>query len=138
MSKHTISNDDDVIDSRDVIERIQQLKDEIEAAEANADGFSGSQVGGPDDPVDADTRNELAKLEAFAEEGESAAPDWKYGETLIRDDYFTEYAQELVSDIGDLPKNIPGYLVIDWDQTAENIQQDYTSVEWDGVTYWVR
>jgi hypothetical protein len=40
--------------------------------------------------------------------------------------------------IGDMPKEIPSYIVIDWDATAENIQADYTSVDFDGVTYWIR
>lgn len=63
--------------------------------------------------------------------------DW-YPGSLIRDSYFTEAMQELVSDIGDLPKDIPAYLVIDWDATATNLQADYSSVEYEGVTYWYR
>lgn len=27
---------------------------------------------------------------------------------------------------------------IDWDAAAEELKQDYTSVEFDGVTYWIR
>ncbi len=45
---------------------------------------------------------------------------------------------EMLSDIGDLPRDIPHYIVIDEDATARNIQQDYTSVDFDGATYWVR
>lgn len=57
---------------------------------------------------------------------------------LIRESYFTEAMRELVSDIGDLPKDVPGYLVIDWEATAENLKVDYTAVDFDGVTYYVR
>lgn len=59
-------------------------------------------------------------------------------EALIHEDYFKTYAQELVQDIGDLPNGIPSYIEIDWEATADNIRQDYTSVEFDGVTYYVR
>ena len=43
-----------------------------------------------------------------------------------------------MSDIGDLPKNIPRYIEIDWDKTADNLKQDYTSVTFDGADYYVR
>jgi hypothetical protein len=42
----------------------------------------------------------------------------------------------LLEDIGDLPKNLPSYLTITVDYDA--LQMDYTSVEFDGVTYWYR
>jgi hypothetical protein len=58
--------------------------------------------------------------------------------TLISEDYFTEYAKELVQDIGDLPRDIPSYLEIDWDATAENIKVDYSIVEIAGDTYYYR
>lgn len=63
--------------------------------------------------------------------------DW-YPVTLIRDTYFVDAMQELVQDIGDLPRDIPGYLAIDWEETADNLRADYSSVEYDGVTYWYR
>jgi hypothetical protein len=82
--------------------------------------------------------HELAALESLAEEAEGYADDWKYGAALIRESYWVEYVQELLEDIGDLPKDLPHYIEIDWEKTARNIQVDYTSVDFDGVTYWVR
>ena len=114
--KATISNEDKVIDSRDIIDRIEELED----------------------TEDEDEKEELAILTALAEEAEGYAPDWKYGEALIREDYFTDYCQELIEDIGDLPKNIPDYIVINWEETAENLKADYTEVDFDGVTYLIR
>lgn len=63
--------------------------------------------------------------------------DW-YPLILIRDDYFVDYCEELVSDIGDMPKDIPSYIVIDWEQTAENIKTDYFCIEINGTDYWTR
>jgi hypothetical protein len=121
-----ISNSDDIIDSRDVIARIEELHDIA-----------------TDESLDSDERthanNELAVLQALQEEAEGYAPDWKHGAALIRDSYFKEYAQELADDIGAInseatwPNNC-----IDWDRAARELQMDYTSVEFDGVTYWVR
>ena len=45
---------------------------------------------------------------------------------------------ELLSDIGDLPAEIPHYIVINREATARNIRMDYSSVDYDGVTYWYR
>ena len=121
MSKHEISNSDDVIDSRDVIARIEELE----------------AIDGIQDKID-NRAEELIALRKLAEEAEGYARDWKYGETLIRDSYWIDYVKELLYEIGALPKDIPNFLAIDWEETAKNIQVDYTSVEFDGVTYWVR
>lgn len=149
-----ISNNEDVLDSRDIIARIEEL-------EAERDGFviecpeyvhgnhgldeqcpngCGDRNATPEEWAQdfPDDAAELAALSKLAEEAEGYAADWKHGETLIRDSYFTDYAMEMLQDIGDLPKDIPHYIVIDEEATARNIQMDYTSVDFDGVTYWVR
>lgn len=63
--------------------------------------------------------------------------DW-YPSQLISANYFTEYARELVSDIGDMPREIPSYIVIDWEATAKNLLADYSEVEYEGVTFYYR
>jgi hypothetical protein len=62
--------------------------------------------------------------------------DW-YPDTLIDRTYFVEYCKDLVSDIGDLPE-IPSYLAIDWEQTAKNLEVDYSTVDVDGREYLYR
>lgn len=126
------NNMDDTIDSRDVIARIEHL--------------SQLRQPGPVDLGDEDNKAaqddlfaDLATLEALAEEASNYAPDWEHGETLIRDSYFKEYAMELAEDIGAIksdaswPNNC-----IDWDQAARELRMDYSAVDFDGVTYWVR
>lgn len=61
--------------------------------------------------------------------------DW-YPITLIRDSYFEKAMDELLEDVGELPKELPCYLKITVDYKA--LQMDYSSVEFDGVTYWYR
>lgn len=90
----------------------------------------------------ADDQREIAaefiRLREFDSEGSDYAPDWRYGETIIREDYFAEYAEEMIKDVGDMPAETPGYIAIDWDKTAENIKVDYTEIEYDGTTFLVR
>ena len=64
--------------------------------------------------------------------------DWSYGEQLIRDDYFTDYARQLLEECGDIPKNIPWYIAVDWEKTADNLKVDYTYIDFMGHQYWIR
>lgn len=131
-----ISNTDDVIDSRDVIARIEELTEMRDAWDDYNNGDNTIEIApGPFGKEEAD---ELAILEALAKQGENYADDWEHGETLIRYSYFTEYVQELLEDCGDIPKNIPHYIEIDWEATARNVMVDYTHIDFDGVTYLIR
>jgi hypothetical protein len=80
----------------------------------------------------------LNALQALASEAEDYAPDWQHGATLVRESYWPTYAKQLVEDTGELPKDLPDWIVIDWEATADNLRVDYTEVEFDGVTYFVR
>jgi len=120
----SISNSENVIDSRDVIE-------EIEALEAQRDNG--------DESYDDTAANDLETLLRLAEQGEQYAADWSYGETLIRDSYFEEYAQELAEDCGMIPSDAKWPCTcIDWEKAARELRMDYTAIDFDGVTYWVR
>jgi hypothetical protein len=120
-----ISNMDDIIDVRDVIAQIEALED-IDAGIAS-DG---------DD-------EELGALIGLLDElkGHGGDEQWRgdwYPITLIRDSYFVTAMQQLCEDIGDFPTGVPSYYVIDWEATARNLRTDYSSIEFDDVTYWYR
>lgn len=82
-----------------------------------------------------DLRNELETLENLKDE---AGSEWDGG-MLINDGYFKDYAQELASDLGliDEAADWPN-AYIDWDAAADALQMDYTPVEYDGITFWIR
>jgi len=63
--------------------------------------------------------------------------DW-YPLTLIHERYFTTYTQELLENTGIIPINFPAWIAIDWERTAEAVQEDYTPIDIDGHTYWTR
>ena len=126
-----ISNAQDLIDSREVIERIEELRAMLpEEAGDVMPGTSGDLE---------DIQAELEALEALAEQGRQYAPDWEYGETLIHDEYFETYARELAEDCGLIRKdaNWPNNC-IDWEEAARQLQQDYTAIDFAGETYWIR
>lgn len=131
-----ISNTDDIIDSRDVIERLAELREELKNDASGEVLFS-------EDPNERailrdEARAALDSLVNLAEQGETFA-DWEHGEALIRDSYFEDYAAELAEDIGAISPDAgwPAHC-IDWERAARELRMDYTSVEFDGVTYWGR
>lgn len=139
-----ISNFDDVIDSRDVIARIEELTEERDAFryvvnDEDAAAEDKAKAAADLEEWEDDNGDELKALTTLAKEAEGYAPDWRHGESLIRDSYFKTYAQELAEDTGAIkadatwPNNC-----INWDQAARELQMDYTAVDFAGVTYWIR
>lgn len=76
--------------------------------------------------------------------GGESSPDWSYGETLIREDYFTKYIEELIDDCYEIPKEMNSgewpwrHMTIDYEAAAEEAKQDYMELNYDGVTYFIR
>ena len=102
MSTNQITNSDDVIDSRDVIARIDEL-DELASEQE----------------LSVEEADEYVALKELAGEGSDYSPDWQYGSTLIRDSYFKEYAMQLAEDIGAIDSSATWpNTCIDWDQAA--------------------
>lgn len=151
----TVDNAQDIMDSRDVIARIEELKTDITygfEAEDEIPDFdnlattywwkneaeTASFLARCEAAGVVDEAEELATLMAFADEAE-ATPDWIHGETLIRESYFEDYARDLADDIGAI-KSDAGWpnSFIDWEAAAEALKQDYGSAEFDGVTYLFR
>lgn len=156
-----ISNRDDIIDSRDVIKRIAELEGErddlqgtVDARQEALDAMDGdASEEQRSDAVadltsakealaewDTDNGEELKALQAFAEDASGYAEDWHHGATLIRDSYFEDYARELADDLhGRAVRDASWpFDCIDWEKAADALKADYTSAEFDGVTYWVR
>jgi hypothetical protein len=127
----------DVIDVRDVIARIEELERELDddnmpVTRAIVDGDDVSR-----------RRYELAQLQAIMDElkGYGGDEQWRgdwYPAQLIDDEYFVEYATDLVVDCGGMPRDLPNYIVVDWAATARNIREDYSTVDVDGRVYWYR
>jgi len=124
-----ISNRQDIIDSRDIIDELNELEGDLEC-------YIDDEGGTEEDFPAIDRLNELREWNELGDD----IDDWDYGAMLIHYDYFSEYAKELVKDIGDLPKDLPWYIEsnIDWDGVADDLMSDYTSIELGGQTYLVR
>lgn len=128
-----VTNQDDVIDSRDVIERIDELTALHDDYTSAVEGAEWSD----------DDQRVLTTLESFARECENDVEDWMYGATLIRYSYFTEYAKQLAQDIvtSEEARNMSEqwpYRHIDWEAAADELHADYNEYTFDGVIYYAR
>ena len=137
-----IDNTEDVIDSRDVIARIAYLENatNVECTCERTETLTTHKDGCPvPDGVDEDEVTELATLRELASDGEVNAADWHHGATLVRETYFEDYARQFAEDIGTIDSDAAWPAChIDWPAAARALSQDYTDLDFNGVTYLVR
>lgn len=139
-------NGADIIDIRDVIERVEELRDELNILQADLDDAKEAECE-TQEKSDAlaewqnDNAEELQKLESLLNDlcgyggDEQWNGDW-YPVTLIHENYFEQSMDEMVADCYTLPKDMPYWMSIKLDYDA--LKQDYTEVEFEGNTYYYR
>ena len=138
----------DILDTRDLIETRESLQNQI--IEAFNEVFNTDYQSFEDiDLEDTEQKYNETKLEEFnevwteelehlkeIEEIETTfSGEFEYGVTLVNDNDFVEYVEELLVDIGYIPKNMPSWIEIDYEKTANNVEQDYTTVSYRGNDY---
>jgi hypothetical protein len=122
-----ISNTEDYIDSRDVEDRIEFLREQI--VEFKNEGYDTKEE-----------QNELDLLEQLKEDLEGDS-EWEYGLTLINENYWQEYAEECAQDFGYIDRDKQyqwPFNCIDWEQAADELQMDYSEVDFNGTTFYYR
>lgn len=147
--KRQISNSDNMLYSRDVEKRLEELEDEKSDLESALSELKEELEGETDEEEHKDIKaqiesaekeleewgdDEYKALKAFWDDIEGYVSE---GETLIRDSHFADYAREYCNDVFGMSE-IPDLLQnnINWEGVAEDLQADYSSAEWDGITYW--
>lgn len=134
---------DELTEKRDDIatakEELEELKKELASAgdeekeeleEKIAD--KESDIESLESDFDEDEQEELAELENM----ESEISEWRDGETLIHEDNWIDYVKVFLEDCGDIPRDLPWYIAIDWKETADNLKSDYSEIEYQGNTYY--
>lgn len=147
---NSVSLGDDIIDSRDVDSRINELRTQFDGTPFADDTFDSDDLQRILDETPEEWQNavacldndeiaELINLLAFREAGSQYTTEWKSGAVLILDTHFTKYAQQLAEDIGSIERDSQWPAShIDWDAAADELKQDYSEIEVDGHIYWVR
>ena len=141
---------DDILDVRDLIERFEELESErdnfLEEKELDEQEKTNSNNPAVIKWEESEDGKEYLQLFNLLGElcGNGGDKKWRgdwYPITLINSDYFTEYTKELVEDWGyvrrgDGEKELPWWISIDWDDTAENVKVDYSTIDIEDETYY--
>ena len=151
-----ISNNS-VFDSRELIDYLDYLGDQLVLAwnEANEEAFPAEYIVDLFSTIGyeyADYAKEA--FAAFEEEWEDEITHYKeisdfceelsgyggfeWGTAIIPESKFTEYCEELVKDCGYIRSDLPSWIKIDWEATADNIRADYMEAYFKGDTYLMR
>lgn len=136
-----------VLDTRDLSEKRDELKQEI--VDAFNENFEGvATIDSYEDLEDFEGQGNVSEfLEDFESEIqeineidliENDLSEFNHGETLIHEDYWVDYCQELCEDVGYISKDFPSWIEIDWESTAQNISADYTTVRYQGEDFYAR
>lgn len=129
----------EVMDTRSLIAVADEIRDALSDYEDEGSELGLEALGCSDGTPDGTADEARTILESIEEIESAGLADWEYGETLIREDYFTEYAQELAADIGAVDKDASWpNSYIDWNAAADALKMDYTEVEYRGTTYYAR
>lgn len=147
---HEIDNSQDMIDLRDVIAKFEELESEL--TEAKNQQSTISKALPLDSWIEESNIEEHPFIDAIEEylllknlleslKGCGGDENWRdnwYPISLIRDSYFETAMDELLEDIGELKAydKRPCYIKITIDYNA--LQMDYSSIDYEGVTYWYR
>ena len=109
-----------IIDTSDLHARYEELQEKFDVDPLSLDSEEQSDW------------NELLELE-------NNISEFWYGETMVPEDEFTEYAQQLAEDVGYIgPDTSWPFNHIDWESAADELRDDYTEFEWRGQTYLAR
>lgn len=148
-----IDTSDNFIDPRDVYleadeyedsialkqEEIHEVEDNIAALDEDSDYYDDelSELECERDNL----QDELAGLEEEASDIFELRDDcnaYSRGDTLINEDYWVDYVQQMAEDMDGVNTSNWPYNHIDWEEAAEALRVDYTTITWRGQNFYVR
>ena len=133
-----------ILDTRDLSKRREELKEEI--LDSFLENFphyqemteSFEDIRFEEEEIQSwkeDFEDELKEIEEIDTIENELGSEFDYGVALVDVDDFEEYVEDLLDELGYIPKDFPSWIEIDWEATANNVRQDYTEVEYQGKSY---
>lgn len=117
-------NSEDILDTRDLETIRNRLKKELKDIKRSDNN---------DESIEASF--ELVDL---LDGLEQEVPEWDYGNALIREDHFEDYAQDEAESFGYMDNDNPLLSFIDWSAWADYLLNDYSSIKIGDETYYYR
>lgn len=133
------------LDTRDLAEKREELKQQILDSfletfpqyEDMTSSYEDIRLGMEEEieEWENDWSEEIEEIEEINDIEDQIGSEFQYGCTLVAEQDFEDYAQELCKDYDYIAKDFPSWIEIDWKATADNIAMDYITVEYKGTTY---
>lgn len=142
-----------ILDSRDLQTRLDELQNEFDSwkdslsAEKLADikeEFEVPEGEGISDEEfnwawEMEVGSDAEELKNLIELKDQFGREWNDGITLVRKQDFTEFAEDEADQLGLVEDSYAWpYCCIDWQKAADRLMMDYSSVDYDGDTYYYR
>lgn len=131
----------DIIDTRDLIKERDDCKQTV--VDAYNKMYEDEQISDYENIIfNSDLQDklhcsyEIDKINEIDGIENEIGEDFHYGVALINTNDFEDYIPDYLEDIGYIPTNFPSWIVINWTETASNILNDYSEIEYDGNTYY--
>lgn len=140
-------------DTRELAERLDELQSEFTTWKENLSPEQISKIKDKNENPDEEISDEEFIWE-WQDEGAASDGDellqliqlrdeigspWNDGVYLISEDNFTEHAEQMAEDIGAIERSASWPCNhIDWNRAAEDLKCDYSTVDYDGETYYYR
>lgn len=142
-----------ILDSRNLNKRLEELQSEFDSWK---DSLTPEQISSIKEAYDVTEDEEISneefhwewentvgsdadELKNLIDLREQFGREWNDGITFVKDSHFEEFAEDEADRLGyfgNCSKNDWPYNYIDWSKAADYLQSDYSSVEFDGETYW--
>ena len=135
-----------VLDTRDLIEKREELKEEIfndflecfPQYEDMTDSYDDILM--EEEEIQdwkegwSEEINHIEEIDSIEDE----VSEFNDGTTLIDESDMEEYVEDLLKEIGYIPKDFPSWIEIDWSSTTDNVKEDYSEVTYQGTEYFYR
>lgn len=136
-----------ILDTRELIETREELKQQVLDSflenfphyEEMTESFEDILFG--EEEIESwgeDWLDEIDQIFCIDEIEDEIGSEFDFGVTLIPEDDFTDYVTDLLEELGYISKDFPSWIEIDWEETADNVRQDYSEIEYEGKTYLYR
>lgn len=135
-----------VLDTRDLIEKREELKEEIfnnflecfPQYEDMTDCYEDILM--EEEEIQdwkegwSEEINHIEEIDFIEEE----VSEFNDGTALIDESDMEEYVKDLLKDLGYIPKDFPSWIKIDWNLTTDYVLEDYSEVTYQGTEYYYR
>lgn len=140
-------------DTRDLQARLDELQSEFDAWKESLSAEKLAEIkeeySVPDDGDISDEEfnwawedevgSDADELKNLIELKDQFGREWNDGITLVREKDFVEFAEDEADQLGLVEDtNAWPYCCIDWQKAADRLMMDYSSVDYDGETYYYR